>query len=297
VSNSEGTFWSRIKQLWARRRPEIPEPLWQDCFARLPFLQRLSAPERARLKILAETLLADKGIRSAGGLELSDEIAVMIAAQAALPVLHLTLDLYDDMATIIVYPGAFLVPFSEVDQAGVVHEWEEPLAGEALHAGGAVVLSWEDSDAPGRHGQDSNVVIHEFAHKIDMANGTANGFPMLLADLHRGMSATEWQQAFSLAYQDFCDRVDGLERRLPAAFDPENPLDAEYYDTLAQALPLDPYAAHDPAEFFAVASEAFFVQPAPLALAYPTVYRLLARYYRQDPMAATVTRSGRGPAL
>lgn len=283
-----------LRKLFKREQPEIPEPLWQECLARLPFLDRLDEEELARLKALAETLLAAKGMRAAGGLELSDEIATLVAAQAALPVLNLSLDLYDDMATIIVYPSAFIVPFSEFDEDGVVHEWQEPLAGEALHAGGAVVLSWEDSED---QGDGCNVVIHEFAHKIDMANGDANGCPPFLAAFHRDMSPARWQEDFSAAYTDFCGRVDALERSLPAGFDPDHEADAAWYDELAQDLPLDPYAASNPAEFFAVASEAFFVQPGPLAADYPAIYRLLAQYYRQDPLSpAPDSAAARQPA-
>jgi Mlc titration factor MtfA (ptsG expression regulator) len=130
-----------------------------------------------------------------------------------------------------------------------------------------------------------NVVIHEFAHKIDMVRGDANGYPPFLAAYHQGLAPERWQRGFTAAYADFRDRVDALERSLPPDFDPDDEADAAYYDELAQALPLDPYAAHNPAEFFAVASEAFFVQPGPLAADYPEIYRLLAQYYRQDPLA------------
>jgi MtfA peptidase len=202
-----------------------------------------------------------------------------------LPVLNLSLDLYKDMAGIIVYPSAFIVPQREMDEAGVMHEWQAPVAGEALDAGGAVVLSWEDVediDAPG-----FNVVIHEFAHKIDMGDGMANGCPPFLAAYHDGISPQAWQQAFTAAYDDFSRRVDALERLLPPDFDENNVFHADIYDELCAKLPLDPYAANHPAEFFAVASEAFFVLPQPLFDAYPKVYRLLALYYRQDPMTAT----------
>ena len=139
--------------------------------------------ELARLKKLCESLLDQRTFTGAGGLDLSDDIAVSIAAQASLPVLNLTLDLYRDMAGIIVYPSSFIVPQSAIDEAGVVHEWREPVSGEAVDAGGAVVLSWEDAsdiNAPG-----FNVVIHEFAHKIDMSDGVANGCPPFLAGYHQ----------------------------------------------------------------------------------------------------------------
>lgn len=266
-------------------RPEIPPELWQDCVKRLSFLQRLTADEQAHLKTLSESLLASKSMTGAGGFELTDDIAVDIAAQACLPVLHLTLDLYDDLPGIVVYPDAFVVPYSEMDESGVVHEGHEALAGEAITAGGAVVLSWADVASPG--GEEHNVVIHEFAHVIDLSDGGANGFPPLLNRFHAGLDAGKWQLAFSAAYEDLCRRVDELETKLPADFDPENAAHEEMAATLYASLPLDPYATQDPAEFFAVSSEAFFVRPGPLAASYPDVYRLLSAYYRQNPLAAS----------
>lgn len=271
-----------LRQLFSRNTPQIPETLWHDCVAQLPFLSRLSPEDLAKLKALSEALLDSKTFTGVGGLSLSDDIAVLIAAQASLPVLHLSLDLYRDMPGVIVYPAAFIIPQSEVDEAGVVHEWREPVSGEAIDAGGAVVLSWEDAESGDTPG--FNVVIHEFAHKIDMADSGANGRPPFLAEFHRDISPARWQQSFSAAYKDFLRRVDVLESQLPESFDDSLAHHAMLYDELAAALPLDPYAATNPAEFFAVASEAFFVLPAPLAQAYPEVYRLLAQYYRQDPL-------------
>ena len=248
-----------IRQFFTRGKPSIPGALWQASIARLPFLHALPQQDMAELKRLCEVLLDKKTMTGAGGLTLTDEIAVMIAAQACLPVLRLTLDLYDDMAGIIVYPAEFVVPQAEIDEAGVMHEWREPVSGEAIGAGGAVVLSWQDAEAFDMPGY--NVVIHEFAHKIDMRAGEANGCPPFHPSYHRSIDA-----------------------RLPADFDADDPLHANRYDELFASLPLDPYAARDPAEFFAVATEAFFVQPAPLASAYPQVHALLAGYYRQNPL-------------
>jgi len=272
-----------LRQLLQRHRPQIPEPLWRDCVARLPFLHRLTTQELARLKQLSERLLAAKSMTGAADLELTDEIAALVAMQAALLVLNLTLDLYRDMTGVVVYPAAFIVPQKITDHSGVVHEWREPLAGEAVQAGGAVILSWEDVE-PGPVPSSRNVVIHEFAHKIDMLRGHPNGYPPFLAAYHRGLDARRWQQAFSAAYDDFTRRVDALDRRLPHDYDDDNPEHAARYDTLFDVLPMDPYGATNPAEFFAVASEVFFVQPQPLASDYPEVYRLLAQYYRQDPL-------------
>lgn len=277
-----------LHRLFGRNKPQIPTVLWQDCVARLAFLHRLSAPDKARLKQLCETLLARKTFTGVGGLELTDEIAVLIAAQACLPVLNLTLDLYRDMPGVIVYPSAFIVPQAEIDEAGVLHEWHEPVSGEAVDAGGAVVLSWADvaQADPSTKIPGYNVVIHEFAHKIDMGDGIANGCPPFLAAYHGTLGVRQWRLAFSTAYRDFTRHVDALESRLPNDFDTGNPAHGARYDALSAGLPLDPYAASHPAEFFAVASEAFFVLPQPLAAAYPEIYRLLARYYRQDPLAA-----------
>ncbi|MGH8806270.1 MAG: zinc-dependent peptidase [Noviherbaspirillum sp.] len=273
-----------LRQFFRRGKPQIPATLWEDCVARLPFLLRLPPQDLGRLKGLCEDLLDRKTFTGAAGFALTDEIAVSIAVQACLPVLNLTLDLYDDMAGVIVYPSAFVIPQAEMDEAGVMHEWHEPVSGEAIDAGGAVVLSWEDaqqSDAPGY-----NVVIHEFAHKIDMGNGSANGCPPFLTAYHKDISPKQWRRVFSAAYGDFLRRVEALEAQLPPDFDEENEADALLYDELLAALPLDPYAAKHPAEFFAVASEAFFVLPQPLADIYPEVFSLLKLYYRQDPLQA-----------
>jgi Mlc titration factor MtfA (ptsG expression regulator) len=271
-----------IRQLFRRDKPQIPAVLWEACINSLPFLHGLDDEELQRLKALCETLLDRKTFTGAAGFELTDETAVLIAAQAALPVLNLTLDLYRDMAGIIVYPGSFIIPQSEMDEAGVLHEWHEAVSGEAVDAGGAVILSWEDvadRTAPGY-----NVVIHEFAHKIDMLDGSPNGRPPFLPELHTGIKPRHWQQTFAAAYRDFTTWVDALDSRLPPDFNDDIPEHATRYDELFGELPLDPYAAKNPAEFFAVASEAFFVLPGPLSEDYPGVYELLRLYYRQDPL-------------
>ncbi len=271
-----------LRQFFNREKPRIPDDLWQSCLGRLPFIAQAPAPDLERLKALCETFLDRKTFTGAAGFELTDEIAVLIAAQACLPVLNLTLDLYNDMAGIIIYPGSFIIPQSEMDEAGVVHEWHEPVSGEAVDAGGAVILSLEDIediDAPGY-----NVVIHEFAHKIDMRDGRPNGCPPFLAEYHQEIDARLWQRRFSDAFRDFTARVAALDAQLPEDFDADDSDDADLYDELFSELPFDPYAARNPAEFFAVASEAFFVLPQPLAEDYPEIYRLLSQYYRQDPL-------------
>jgi Mlc titration factor MtfA (ptsG expression regulator) len=271
-----------IRRLFRRAPPKIPDRLWADTIDRMPFLGQLHDDELRRLGELTERFLATHAISGAGGFTVTDEIALCIAAQACLPVLNLTLDLYRDMAGVIVYPSAFIVRHSEVDEAGVVHEWEAPMAGEALDAGGAVVLSWEDALEDHAWDDGSNLVIHEFVHKIDMGSGGANGCPPFLAEFHRDIDPARWTRVFSAAYDDFRRRVDVMESRLPAHFDEDNDSHLDRYADLAQALPMDPYGAENPAEFFAVASEAFFARPAPLAAAYGQVFELLQLYYRQQ---------------
>jgi hypothetical protein len=275
-----------IRRLLRRPAPPIPDAPWRDALETMPFLDRLNAEETGRLRGLCAEFLARHRVGGAAGFEMTDAIAIRIAAQACLPVLNLTLALYDDIAGVIVYPSAFMVRHSEIDEAGVVHEWDAEMAGEALDAGGAVVLSWEDAREDADWDDGGNLVIHEFVHKIDMRDGNANGCPPFLPAFHRELDAGEWKAAFSAAYADFCGRVDVLEARLPRHFDPERRDHAELYAELAEALPLDPYAAEHPAEFFAVASEAFFCWPGPLAEAYPQVYALLAGYYRQQTLSS-----------
>lgn len=270
-----------LTRLFRRAAPRIDEAQWQQAVQSMPFLHRLDADDLARLRSLAARFLDTHAVSGAGGFEVGNDVALCIAAQACLPVLNLTLDLYDDMAGVIVYPAAFVVRHSEVDEAGVVHEWESAMAGEALDAGGAVVLSWEDAQQDHLWDDGGNLVIHEFVHKIDMGNGGANGCPPFLAQFHAGIDPARWKAAFCAAYDDFCSRVGALERRLPPDFDDENERHLDHYAELAQALPMDPYGAEAPAEFFAVASEAFFARPAPLRAAYPQVFELLEQYYRQ----------------
>lgn len=277
-----------LRQRGAHTPTPVPDDLWHTTLSQLPFLRYLSDQDRLRLKSLTAQLLARKSFAGIRGFELSDEMAVPIAAQAALLVLNLSLDLYDDMSAVIVTPDAVPIRQQVMDDSGVVHEWDEMLAGEAIAMGGAVVLSWPDiaPAAPGHENPPHNVVIHEFAHKIDMQRGDANGYPPFLSSFHARSDFTDWSRVFSVAYEDFCRRVDKLETRLPVDVDPDDQDHGGHYEALAAHLPMDPFAATDPAEFFAVASESFFVTPSTLAQAYPDVYQLLSRYYRQHPLEA-----------
>lgn len=248
-----------LRRLLRRRaldRAMIPAGTFDAACARLPILAGLDADERRRLREAASLLLADKTFSAAGGAAVTQDTRLAIALQACL----LTLDIddwpYRGWHEIILYPDEFLRPQEAIDDAGVVHVSRDILSGESWF-GGPLVLSIADVAASGQR-DGFNVVIHEFAHKLDMQNGDANGLP----PLHRGMSVRDWAKAFRNAYDDLCARVDRGD------------------DTV-----IDPYASTSPAEFFAVASEIFFETPGVLRAAYPAVYEQLRAFYRQDPLA------------
>ncbi len=274
-----------FRALFRRRKPQIPAALWHACVAQLPLLHALSREALARLKNRSEAFLARVPIHAAGGFELSNQASVLIAMQASYLVLNLTLDLYDDIPAVIIYPSGFIVDRKITDGAGIVHEWREPLAGEAIQQGGAIVLSWEDVENTMYGGDGRNVVIHEFAHKIDMKRGFATGYPPFLSAYHQTIKPLDWQRAFSAAFDDFTRRVEARHSHHSLGFD-EDTANVSWIGP----LPLDPYGATNAAEFFAVASESLFLRPAPLAAAYPEVYSLLARYYHHDPLARTFLR-------
>jgi len=265
-------------------RPTNPDSAWPAGWAVLcehhPYLTGLTATEATRLLDLCAAFCAAKQFSAAGDHELTAAMVESIALQACLPVLELGLGAYPEFSEIIVYPGEFLVDREFVDAAGVVHTERAPLAGEAWD-GGPVILSWEDV-AGGLGGDGTgNVVIHEFAHKLDMTNGTVDGMPAFWRTLHPDLDARVWSTVFETAWDDFTLRLERLEDSFPPDFDPES--DAAW--ALYRTLPLDPYAATDPGEFFSVCAEVFFVDPDRLAEGYPQVYDLLRRYFRQDPAA------------
>lgn len=249
----------RLKS-WRRERlldrQPIRERLWRRIIEDRPLYDGLTGEELRRLKDLATVFLAEKHVHGAAGQEVDDNVRVTIAAQACLPILNLGIDYYKGWVEVIVYPDQFVPLREHTDAAGVVHQTRHPLAGESW-LGGPLILSWEDVN-PIDDGAGVNVVIHEFAHKLDMLNGSVNGYPPLHADMRRD----QWAGAFSAAYEDFCRRVDGGEETA-----------------------IDPYATENAAEFFAVLSEAFFEIPSVLRGEYPDVYGQLALFYRQDPAA------------
>ncbi|WP_440995466.1 zinc-dependent peptidase [Arhodomonas sp. SL1] len=248
---------SILRQWWRRRqlaRHAIPDALWRSATASDAVLGEVDPASRRRLRDLATLFLAQKDFYAAGGGELEEAQLVRIAALAAVPVLGLDIDWYRGWHSLIIYPSGFLARHQDVDDAGVVHDEERALVGEAWD-NGPVVLSWEDIVAGGAR-DGWNVVIHELAHKLDMLNGEANGMP----PLHPGMDRRAWTRAFTEAFEVIGGAVDRGEEPV-----------------------VDGYAATDPAECFAVFSETFFETPERTARHFPAVHEQLAAFYRQRP--------------
>ncbi|TBV82674.1 MAG: zinc-dependent peptidase [Desulfobulbaceae bacterium] len=254
-------WWQRRRRIALIRRAALPEDLWAEALAHASELfAGLNDREKRKLRDLTTLFLATKKFFGARGLALTAAMKTVIAAQACLPILNLDFDCYADWISIVVYQDSFIAHREETDADGIVHHGSEVLAGESW-AGGPVVLSWADC-APGAHphGPAGNVIIHEFAHKLDMLNGVANGMP----PLHQDMSVAVWAATMTKAFTELRTT---LESRTGP---PAKPL-------------IDEYAAEDPAEFFAVLSEYFFMAPVYLRGIMPAVYQQLTLYYRQDP--------------
>lgn len=249
------SFLSRWRERRILARHPIAESDWRQALAESACLKRLSASEQARLRVLATFLLHEKALEPVQGFALTGAMAARLAALACLPILNLGLRWYRGWHSIVLYPDVFVPPREVVDGAGVVHRVHAPLEGEAWQRG-PVILSWanvETSGTPPGH----NVVIHELAHKLDMLNGEANGFP----PLHLRMNRRTWSRVLNGAYRE-------LERRADRG----------------EPLPLDGYGLENPGEFFAVASETFFESPRRLMDFSPELYRQLSLFYRQRPL-------------
>jgi Mlc titration factor MtfA (ptsG expression regulator) len=250
--------WRRWRDRRTLVRRPIPDEMWQATLARYPFLAALGAEDRLRLREMATLFLAQKEFTGAGGLEVTDDMAVTIAAQACLPVLELWLHWYDSFVTIVLHPDEVVANREITDEFGVVHQYKEALVGEAL-GDGPMMLSWRGvTDAAQNEGPAYNVVIHEFAHVMELRAGGADGIP----PLPDAASRQHWRRVLEASHLRFIRRLDaGL------------------------AAVLDPYGAESVSEFFAVACEGFFVAGAALRDEDPYLYELLKGFFRQDPAA------------
>lgn len=247
-----------IQNWWHQRivsRSPVTEHQWQLAFRELPILNGLTAQERVELRKLAILFLHYKSLEGAHSLTITPEMALIIALQACLPILRLGFNWYDGWVSVIVYPAQFAPKRVYVDEIGLEHRTNSVLSGESWHKG-PVILSWEDSQHAGVV-DGHNLVIHEFAHKLDILNGSANGFP----PLHKGMQAANWSKAMTEAFDDFQSKSNN-----------------------DKYVPIDDYAATSPAEFFAVLSEVFFERPDVLYTYYPQVYEQFKLFYKQNPL-------------
>ncbi|RZL86467.1 MAG: zinc-dependent peptidase [Variovorax sp.] len=252
-----------------RTPPPIPDAAWQATLARYPFLPERPAADLERLRRLAAEFLRDKEFHGAHGFVITDEVALAIAAQAVLPVLHLKggLGWYDDFVGIVVHPSEAVARRKTVDETGVVHEYDEVVAGEAMDRG-PVMLSWQDVLASSiTRDEGYNVVIHEFAHKIDMRSGAADGGPPLPAGFAGTSTARDaraaWFAVMQPAFDAFRERTIVAER-----FGGEAPW-------------LDAYGAESIGEFFAVACEAYFVKRDRLAADFAELVTLFDEFFKR----------------
>ena len=252
-----------LQRYWTRRilrNHPIPFSLWHRVTRHLPLIQHRNNREKTRLRLLTTLFLHKKVFSGVRGLEVNDEIRITIAAQACLEILYLGLNAFDGWLEIVVYPGAFIVQRDTADANGIIHNEARGLSGESWQQG-PVILSWNDIKHNSHHLHPGHhVVIHEFAHKLDMQSGRANGMP----PLHPDMPVEKWSQALSDAYQELRYR---LSQHQPGY--------------------INSYAATNPAEFFAVLCEYFFTSPYILQQHCPAVFQQLKSYFRQDPSTST----------
>jgi len=249
-----------LKQQRRRRLRARPLPKeWLKLIQRhVVFFHKLNESDRAELLGHIQVFLAEKRFEGCGGLEITDEVRVTIAAQACLLLLHRDTDYFPGLLTILVYPLTYMV---QEDHRIGEHVWEEGTVGRLGETGrrmGSLVLAW----AAVKHGaadpsDGKNVVLHEFAHQLDYENHAADGVP--------GLATREQQSAWSeVMSSEFASLRAADESGIPTL--------------------LDTYGATDPVEFFAVSVEAFFEQPRALRAHHPRLYAELQKYFQQDPV-------------
>lgn len=235
------------------RRP-IPDDAWREVAAGIACLDRLGPADERRLFDFATLFVHEKEIEPCGA-EVDDLLRYTIALQASVLVLGIGYDALAGVRRVLVYPGGFRARRTFVDEIGVVHDGDEDLLGEAWDEG-HVLLNREDVLDGSAVRDGWNLVLHECSHLLDLATGEPDGVPPLPA----GVDAAHWRATFAAAAED-------LDRR----------------DERGEHTPIDPYAAEDPAETFAVFTESFFEIPDVVRAAYPACYELLVAFYRQDP--------------
>lgn len=246
-----------MRNLKRRRRARLrAQPFpgeWLPFLTRVPLYPFLPPQDQRELEGDVLAFLGEKRFEGAGGFTITDEARVRIAGNACLLLLHRETDFFPTMRTVIVYPNLYRARFSRPGPVGL-EEGVEVRAGESWSLG-AVVLAWEAVVEAGLGPGARNVVIHEFAHQLDLEDWAMEGAPALPRHL-----SPVWAQVFSQEYA----RLQG----------------AQEADTV-----LALHGALNPAEFFAVATECFFTDPEGLRLRHPRLYLALLEYFHQDPAA------------
>lgn len=249
--------------LFTNRRRErlrvLPFPAeWRAIVERnLPVFLRLSAADQAELLGHVQVFLAEKHFEGSGGLEMTDEIRVTIAAQACMLLLHRDTDYYPELTSIIVYPSGYTAHEDRSLGGGIWEEGDEARLGHTARELRAMVLAWDAAKQGAADPDDGkNLVLHEFAHQLDFENLTADGTPAL----ETRSAYIAWGRVMSHEFQALRDAEDA---GIPTL--------------------LDQYGAKNPAEFFAVVTEAFFEQPRALKAKHPELFRELSEFFRQDP--------------
>jgi len=244
-----------------RRRKKISRREFSSAWRRIiernvPFVRYLPPSDREELERRIRVFLAEKRFEGAGGLAMTDEIRVTIAAQACILLLHRKTDYYPGLYSVIVYPHAYVAHQILQERPGIIAEGMQARLGESWTSG-AIVLSWDDVRSGAADISDGhNVIFHEFAHQLDAQDGAMDGAP-ILSD--HSMYAT-WARILGQEYE-----------RL------------QHDTALGRETLLDQYGTTNPAEFFAVATEFFFEKPRQLRQQIPQLYEELCRYYKQDP--------------
>jgi len=251
-------FGNRKKRR-ARLRAIPPPDRWTEILEHnFAYFGRLSGADRRELLGLVQVFLAEKHFEGCGGLELTEEMKVTIAAQACLLLLHRETDFYPGLDSILVYPAAYSAPVRRRLPDGTVLEGPQARLGESWTRG-AIVLSWSDVLRTGADLADGhNVALHEFAHQLDAEDGPVDGAPAL----PRPSMYTAWARVLGAEYAHL---LDDIHRHRPTL--------------------IDPYGATNPAEFFAVATEIFFEKPRQLQARHPELYEQLRLFFAQDPAA------------
>jgi len=249
-------FGLRRRRRKRLRATPLPEAWWRIIDRRVPLIRRMSQADRTELGGIVQVLLDEKRFEGCGGLQITDEVRLTIAAHGALLLLHRPTDYYPSLKTILVYPHAYLAPDLRRQPDGSVIDGPEPRLGESWFRG-AIVLSWDDVLRGAiRRDDGHNVALHEFVHQLDGESGAMEGTPILPSRARY----RDWARVLGSEYRELTERVHRGHASL-----------------------LDAYGAADPAEFFAVATEAFFERATDMKRRYPQLYAELARFYGQDP--------------